>query len=148
MSTDLVIPQFVKPMSPEEAAAVEAVAVAAREVERLEREFTRMNRAPFRKILAQLINAAPTEENIREFAKKNPDKWASAVGTIATLAGFEKGAGVNINLYNLGEMSDSQLMERREALRKKLKVTEVVDAEVVQDSAVSTEREQTPKVNK
>ncbi len=67
------------------------------------------SRVPFQKILAQLIGCAPTAEAITAFAEKHPDRWAQAVAIFGGLAGFEKGL-VALNVYNVGSMSDVQLL--------------------------------------
>lgn len=73
------------------------------------RELASFSRVPFRKLLGELIGAAPTAEAIRAFAEKYPDRWAQAVSIFAGLAGFEKGL-VSLNVYNVGAMSDVQLL--------------------------------------
>lgn len=73
------------------------------------RELASFSRVPFRKILAELVGSAPTPEAIKAFAAKYPDKWAAAVSIFAGLAGFEKGL-VSLNVYNVGAMSDVQLL--------------------------------------
>jgi hypothetical protein len=73
------------------------------------RELTGFSRVPFRKILAELIGCAPTPEAIRVFAEKHPDRWAQAIAIFGGLAGFEKGL-VSLNVYNVGAMSDVQLL--------------------------------------
>lgn len=73
------------------------------------RELASFSRMPFRKVLAELLGAAPTPEAIAAFAAKYPDKWAAAVSIFSGLAGFEKGL-VALNVYNVGAMSDVQLL--------------------------------------
>lgn len=67
------------------------------------------DRGPFRTILAELIGAAPTADEVKAFAAKSPDKWAQAVTMFAGLAGFEKGM-VSLNFFNVGAMSDVALL--------------------------------------
>ena len=73
------------------------------------RALTRHSRVPFRSILADLIGAQPTVEALRAFAARYPDKWAQAVTLFANLSGYEKGL-IEVNVFNVGNMSDAQLL--------------------------------------
>lgn len=79
---------------------------------------TRYERVPFRKVLAGLLDCAPTPEAIRAFAEKSPDRWAQAVSIMAGLAGFDRGINPTINVYNVEGMSDAQLMARMAELER------------------------------
>jgi len=76
------------------------------------RALTRYERRPFMQLLANLLDCKPTPEAIRAFAEKSPDRWAQAVSIMAGLAGFDRGVGPTINVYNVGAMSDVELVRR------------------------------------
>jgi len=86
--------------------SAEAAAAAMAEVSR---QLAAFDRRPFRKVLADLIGATPTPAALAAFAARYPDKWAQAVTIFAGLAGFEKGL-VSLNVYNVGSMSDAQVL--------------------------------------
>jgi hypothetical protein len=78
------------------------------------REVTKQSRQPFRRLLADLIGAAPEPEALTAFAQRYPDKWAQALSIMAGLAGYEKGL-VELNLFNIGGLSDAQVLARLDA---------------------------------
>lgn len=82
---------------------------AARALTATMRELTRHSRLPFRQILAELIGAKPSAADLQAFAAKYPDKWAQALTMMANLSGYEKGL-IELNVYNIGNMSDVQLL--------------------------------------
>lgn len=99
-----------------------------------------MSRSPFRKVLAELIEAKPTPEAVRRFADKYPDRWAQAVSMMAGLSGFDRGV-IEVNVFNIKGLSDAELMRRLEqvtaevaALARPRITGEVVDAKVVGDA--------------
>lgn len=95
--------------SPSEIAARDealATVMVLRELERLERK-------PFRKVLADLLGCAPTKEAIRAFSEKHPDRWAQALSIVAGLAGYERGVTINLGVLNVAEMSDAALFAKR-----------------------------------
>jgi hypothetical protein len=113
----------------------------------LVRELAAQARAPFRRVLAELIGARPTPEAIRRFADKYPDRWAQAVSIMGGLAGYERGV-VEVNVFNIKGLSDADLVKRLAEVEKQLgeqversrapRVTgPVVDAEVVSSDSVS-----------
>ena len=79
-------------------------------VRAVERELGAFDRRPFREVLAELIQAKPTVEQIKAFAVRYPDKWAQAVTMFAGLAGYEKGM-VTLNVYNVAQLSDVALLQ-------------------------------------
>lgn len=96
-----------------------------------------MSRSPFRKVLAELIEAKPTPEAVRRFADKYPDRWAQAVSMMAGLSGFDRGV-IELNVFNIKGLSDIELMRRLDhidaevtRLRGPRLTGEMVDAEVV-----------------
>lgn len=82
----------------------------------VEKALGRFDRAPFRRVLAEYIGAAPTPQAIAEFAAKYPDRWAQGLAILAGLAGFQKDVNVNVTHWNVAEMSEAQLMERAREL--------------------------------
>jgi hypothetical protein len=82
------------------------------------RALTRYERRPFMAMLAEMLDCKPTPAAIRAFAEKSPDRWAQAVSIIAGLAGFDRGVGPSINIYNVGAMSDVELAKRLAELDK------------------------------
>lgn len=111
------------------------VQVAA--LEMVGRQLAAMSREPFRRLLAQLIGAAPTPEALRRFADKSPDRWAQALSILGGLAGYERGV-VEVNIFNIKGLSDSELMARLAeveaqvaAARRLPRTLDVADAEVV-----------------
>lgn len=102
------------------------------------RELASFSRVPFRKLLGELIGAAPTAEAIKAFAEKHPDRWAQAVTIFAGLAGFEKGL-VSLNVYNVGAMSDVQLLAEIAAGDEGLAKLGLRRAPVVIDQPASAE---------
>jgi hypothetical protein len=106
------------------------------------RSLGKQSREPFRRLLAEVIGASPTPEALRRFADKHPDRWAQALSILGGLAGFDRGV-MELNVFNFGSMSDSQLMSRMAELDSEISrlrarpttTGEVVDAVVVSDSA-------------
>lgn len=98
----------------------EAAATQLAMLDILGRQLAAMSRAPFRALLKELIGAAPTPEAIRAFADKYPDRWAQATSIMAGLAGFERGV-VEVNVFNIKGLSDSELMRRMEEVEGQLR---------------------------
>lgn len=62
------------------------------------------------------LNEAPDPANLREWANKYPDRWATAISQIAKVAGFsERREVANFN-FNVADLSDSQLEDQMIAL--------------------------------
>lgn len=78
------------------------------------------SRAPFADLLALMLGAHPTEEALLAFAEHNPDKWANAVRTFATLTGYREEIEVTHNVYaRVVHMSDMDLEHQlRDVLNK------------------------------
>jgi hypothetical protein len=81
------------------------------------------DRTPFLDLLAIWLESAPSEDQIKSFARKNPDKWVNSLSQIARTAGFTDKTELthNINLV-VGQMSDSQLEDRLRALTHELQL--------------------------
>lgn len=84
----------------QQAAALELVA----------RQLALLDRTPFRKLLGEILECRPTRAAMTEFAQKHPDKWAQALSMVAGLAGFERGINIQVNTFNVREMSDAELI--------------------------------------
>lgn len=89
-------------------------------LERTIETINRLSRSTFRKVLAELVEGAPTIEAVKRFADKYPDRWAQAVSIMGGLAGYERGV-VEINVYNVQGLSDADLMRRLEDVTKGLR---------------------------
>ena len=77
------------------------------------------SRQPFREILARILDAEPTPEAMREFAKKSPDRWAQAIAIFGRLGGFNDKLEVESTvLLDVSRMSDAELQVRLEKLRE------------------------------
>lgn len=82
----------------------------ANDVETVLSQLETLDRAPFRKLLALLIGEKPSRAAVARFANRSPDRWSQAVSTIAALAGYERGALFQVNLFNVKQLSDSELL--------------------------------------
>lgn len=72
-----------------------------------------VDREPFRALLEEMIGGRPSVAAIAEWAEKNPDRWAQAVGIFARLTGYDfKGTMTHEHTHkhlHLHTMSDSEL---------------------------------------
>lgn len=73
---------------------------------------------PFQEILADLLEARPDVDALKEFGKKSPDRWGQAVTMAGKLAGYKPDANLTVNnIYmRMPDMSDNELqmeLERR-----------------------------------
>jgi len=89
----------------------------------LQAQFAAMSRQPFIEILSELIQCAPSPDNIQKFADEHPDKWANTIKTMANLSGFndklEIEGNVNIDIQLKGDAElISQLGELQGHLKK------------------------------
>ncbi len=66
------------------------------------------DRRPFLDVLAEFIQSCPSQEDIKKFSAKYPDRWAGAIRQLATVGGFTEKRELNVNVH-VTEMSDSQL---------------------------------------
>lgn len=67
----------------------------------------------FISILADLLLAQPSVEELTEWARRNPDKWGSLVVSVARLAGCSDGVGAGRAemAASIHAMSDAELRE-------------------------------------
>ena len=65
----------------------------------IEAQLARLDRAPFRKPLAEALGVAPSRTAWRKLAKRDPAKWAAAVATLGKSAGMpETVQTISVNL--------------------------------------------------
>lgn len=103
------------------------------------KELTKLSRGPFQRQLAKLLGCAPSAEAIRGFAEKHPDRWAQAVAIFAPLAGIQRDAPVQVNILNVGDMSDAQLFAHAQRLGVPLEPVDVAKRQQLDTSADSLE---------
>jgi hypothetical protein len=77
---------------------------------RILRELAAGLRDPFLRELARFLTTAPTEEQLRAFAAKSPDRWAQAIAIHGRLAGFDKLEVTGTLRQDVSNMSDSELL--------------------------------------
>jgi hypothetical protein len=99
------------------------------------------NRSPFQDLMAVWLEQGPTAEEIRQFARKSPDKWATAISQMAKTAGFsERRENLNMS-FNVSELSDSQLEDTINSIAQymgiePLRMLEAVNAVMLEGSVV------------
>lgn len=77
-----------------------------------------MSREPFREALADFLGASPSKEDIEEWAKTRPDRWAQGLSIVARLSGYTDKLEIEGNVHHLvHQLSDSDLKQRLEQLR-------------------------------
>lgn len=92
-----------------------------------------LSREPFRDFLALLLGAHPTEQNILDFANKNPDKWATAVSMFSKLTGYREEIDVNMNIYaQVHHMSDMDLEHQLRDLQRQMGDSYLVDPATIE----------------
>jgi hypothetical protein len=78
-------------------------------------EIQTMSREPFREQLSDFLAAAPDLASIKLFARKNPDKWAGAVKTLSSMAGYQDQTSPqgDTNIYmQINQLPDSELQHK------------------------------------
>lgn len=86
------------------------------------------SRKPFADFLALLLGAHPTEQNILDFANRNPDKWAQAVNTFSKLTGYREEFEVTHNIYSLVmHMSDMDLEHKLREIQSNIGDSYLID---------------------
>ena len=150
-STALSVPDPLAPSTTDanvERARLRADAARGQQLAALEivgRQLASMSRAPFRHILQDLIGGRPTPEAIRRFADRYPDRWAQAVSIFGALSGYKQDL-VEINVFNIKGLSDSELMGRIAEVEKSLVAVVgprtnagATDAEIVSETPAAAE---------
>lgn len=76
-------------------------------------QLERLNRSPFRDILAEQLAAMPTAEQMRAYFAKYPDRAMQALTQAARLAGYSEKTEITQNIYAIiAGASDAELMAR------------------------------------
>ena len=73
------------------------------------------DRSPFMELLAKFIESVPSEDALRAFARRNPDKWVTAIFAIQRMSGYTEKTETTVNMnlaVAVGRMSDSQLEDK------------------------------------
>ena len=84
--------------------------------ERVLAELTTLSRKPFQRQLAKLLGCGPTTQAIKDFAEKHPDRWAQAIAIFAPLAGIQRDSPIQVNVFNVKDLSDAALYARAHEL--------------------------------
>ena len=69
-----------------------------------------MSRVPFREGLATLVAAMPSPAELKEWAKKSPDRFAQAIAIFGRLAGYTERTEVFHEIRDYSKMSDAELL--------------------------------------
>ena len=78
--------------------------------DQLNAELENLSRGPFRRVLAKILENAPSAEAIGNQAERNPDRWAQTVALIARLSGYNEKLEVEGSLsLKVQQLSDSEL---------------------------------------
>jgi hypothetical protein len=89
--------------------------------EAIEIALMNMSRQPFRDALATLLGCSPSEDAIKAFAERFPDRWAQAVAIMGRLSGYHEKLQVDTNMLSeIQNLSDSQLMTRLQEVDRQL----------------------------
>lgn len=87
----------------------------------IEFELARLSRSPFRRILADVMECAPTMKAMRRLAENKPDKYFAALSQISAMAGYTKDTVVEHNVnFNIGNLNDTDLELRMREVQLKL----------------------------
>ncbi len=80
------------------------------------------SREPFRELLEIFLKASPTSEEVAEFARRCPDRYAQGVTMLAKLGGYHEKMLVDHThiVMELTQFSDADLAERLQATLAKL----------------------------
>jgi len=109
---------------PEQCGSMVAAVERSAEGRALLLQIQSLDRAAFRPELIRAMLGAPTVDDIKAYAARNPDRWAAMVATMARLAGYserpEDGASLTHPFASIGKLSDSELLQRLEAIDGKL----------------------------
>ncbi len=80
------------------------------------------DRAPFVKIMADMLGCAPSSDVIKEWAAKYPDRYFYSLKMIGNLMGLaDKVEHEGTIIHAVMNLPDAQLMEKLEALRVEMK---------------------------
>ena len=91
-----------------------------------------LSRQPFRDITARLLSNSPTDQQLKAFAEKSPDRWAQAVAIFARLGGFHDKLEIEGALKLTKDMSDSEVLIAIEELERKLQASGMISQPIEQ----------------
>jgi len=114
-------------------AAADAIDLIAQQLEALDR-------APFRRMLAEVLGVKPTRAALAKFANKSPDRWAQALAILAQLSGYERGV-LKLELTSIQGMSDIELMRQAAEAGLTFDITPVALPEAEKSVAVPSSPE-------
>lgn len=84
-------------------------------------ELEALSRSPFRRLLARIMDCAPSPEAIQALAEKNPDRWGQLMAIVGRTSGYNEKLELEGTLtQRLTDQSDSQLLARITALESAL----------------------------
>ena len=105
------------------------------ETERLRSQLHRRDPAPFVELLIQVLQSAPSSEDIAKFARAQPDRFIKMTSQLARVVGYSEKIEVDHNhrhRLRIEAMSDSQLLAFVKEQRKALPLDDVIEAEAVE----------------
>lgn len=83
-------------------------------------QFAQMRREPFKHLLAEVLENAPTPEAIRALAKRDPSRYGQLLAIVARLAGYTDRLQVDANVTtHIKDLSDAELLQRLAKLTEK-----------------------------
>ncbi len=88
------------------------------------------DRSPFIELLAGWLECIPSQEAVRAFARRSPDKYAASLVQIAQLAGYtaKTESTMNVNIaVAIGQLSDSQIEDRLALLAQQGDILRTID---------------------
>jgi hypothetical protein len=80
-----------------------------------------LDREPFKKVLADLLECMPDNESIKAFAKRFPDRYLSCLKSAAQLGGYQNEPDTQNNYFiQINNISDAEVLERRKEVQRQL----------------------------
>lgn len=102
--------------------------------EQLREHIERSYRAPFKDVLATMMQCRPDAINIFQWANEHPDRWANAVAVFAKLAGYHEKIEIEEHKHlHVHELSDAELLQRLSEMRAEpqLQIESKVDVQIM-----------------
>ena len=86
---------------------------------KLHHQLSQYDRTPFLDLLSEWLQQSPSAEALAEFAERYPDKYVTAMASLARISGYtEKTVSLNLDVtMDLTQLSDSQLEDRLRELQ-------------------------------
>lgn len=108
-------------------------------IEDIQRALRTYDRSPFQDVLAHFADACPDADSLAKWARKYPDRWATAVSHLSRVAGFSERRELAVSHLHPSQMSDSQLEDRLASIATfagiaPARLLEAVDAVLVEGS--------------